>query len=131
LQFWPPEKGQPRTLIEFDYPPENVGPSLLDLLRQKDPRLDRIEKSDAKMTEVAGYFLAGESNKVSAVDAVQFLRAALNAISTPQTRQTMVSIGSETGVQWILAPPPERERPGVEKERPPGAPSLAKPPSSP
>ncbi len=130
LQFWPPERGQPRTLVEFNYPPENAPPSLLDLLRQNDHRLDMMEKSDVKMAEVAGRFLAGESNKILAVDAVQFLRAALAAISTPQTRQTMILIGPETGAQWILALPPEPGRPGPEGERPPDAPSLMKPPSS-
>jgi hypothetical protein len=130
LQFWPPEKGQPRTLIEFSYPPENAPPSLLDLLRQNDNRLESIEKPDAKMAEVAGHFLAGESNKVMAVDAVQFLRAALAAVSTPQARQTMILIGRESGIQWILAPPSEPVRPGTEETRPSDAPSLMKPPSS-
>ena len=41
VQLWPPEKGQPHTLIEFAYPPENAPPTLLELLRQKDPRLEK------------------------------------------------------------------------------------------
>src|SRR6267378_3207686 len=41
-QLYPPEKGQPHTLIEVRYPPANraaAAPELLDLLRQNDPRL--------------------------------------------------------------------------------------------
>jgi len=130
LQFWPPEKGQPRTLIEFNYPPKDAPISLLQLLRQRDPRLTAMTESDAKMAEVANDFLAGESNKILAVDAVQFLRAALTAISTPQTRETFLSLGRETGVQWILAPPSDHVQPEEERERGPDVPSLKSSPSS-
>ncbi|MBI1738393.1 MAG: hypothetical protein HYR58_04015, partial [Acidobacteria bacterium] len=33
-QLYPPEKGQPRTLIEVRYPPEDAGPALLELFQQ-------------------------------------------------------------------------------------------------
>jgi hypothetical protein len=132
FQFWPPEKGQPRTLVEFHYPPGDTSPTLLELLRQKDPRLVRMrESSDAQASHVVGSLLQGESNKVPAADAIQFLRAALAAISPPNSRQTMAAIGAETGFQWILQPPPEPKRPGQKQARPEGAPTLAKPPSEP
>ena len=132
LQFWPPEKGQPRTLVEFHYPPGDTSPTLLDLLRQNDPRLTRMrESSDAQVSHVVGSLLQGEINKVPAADAIQFLRAALAAISPPNSRQTMAAIGAQTGFQWILQPPPEPKRPGRKQERPEGAPTLAKPPSEP
>ncbi|HXJ18205.1 MAG TPA: hypothetical protein VNM68_13545 [Candidatus Polarisedimenticolia bacterium] len=127
LQFWPPEKNQPRTLVEFHYPPENAPPSLLDLLRGKDPRLEKIRSSDAKMAGVADRLLAGESNKVSADDATQFLRAALDAIAPPQARETMAMIRPETGFAWVL-PPPEEPTERRQPERPSNAPTLAKPP---
>jgi len=130
FQFWPPEKGQPRTLVEFHYPPGDTSPTLLDLLRQNDPRLVRVrESADAQVSHVVGSLLQGESNKVLAADAIQFLRAALAATSPPNSRQTMAAIGAQTGFQWILAPPPEQKRPGQKQERPEGAPTLAKPPS--
>lgn len=129
VQFWPPEKGHPHTLVEFRYPPGNNSPPLLDLLRQNDPRLEKICNSDAKMAEVARRLLQGESVKILSADAVQFLRAALAAIAPPNARQTMAIIGFETGFDWILAPPPEPKRPSKEKERPPGAPTLLQPPS--
>jgi hypothetical protein len=131
LQFWPPEKGQPRTLVEFDYPPENAPPSLLALLRQRDPRLERISASDEKMALVATRLSDGESNKILAVDATQFLRAALGAVTPPNVRQTMAIIRPESGMQWILAPPPEPKRLGLQSDRPPDAPTLAKPHPSP
>src|ERR1700685_1244579 len=88
VQLWPPEKGQPHTLVEFAYPPENAPPTLLDLLKQKDPRLQSLVSSDAKMAAVARLLLSGESNKVLPADATQFLRGALDAIAPPNTRET-------------------------------------------
>jgi hypothetical protein len=127
LQIWPPEKGQPHTLLEFSYPPENAPPSLLDLLRQKDPRLEKITASDSKMTEVADRLLAGDSHKILSTDAVQFLRAALSVISPPNARQTMAIIREQTGFDWILAPPSEPKLPSTLPGRPSDAPTLMGP----
>jgi hypothetical protein len=135
-QFWPPEKGQPHTLLEFQYPPENPLPNLLDLLRQKDPRLEKLCDSDKKMRDVADHLLEGQSGKILAVDVTQFLRAALGILAPPNARETMADISIENGFEWILRPPPEPNRPTIpaptatpEKERPPDAPTLVKPSS--
>jgi hypothetical protein len=129
LQIWPTEKGQPHTLMEFHYPPENASPSLMDLLRNKDSRIEKICASDSKMREVADRLLAGESGKILAADATQFLRAAFAAIAPPSQHEAMAVISEEKGFDWILAPPPEPKKPGQEKQREPGAPTLMKPPS--
>ena len=126
LQFWPPEKGQPHTLVEFAYPPENAPPSLLNLLREKDPRLEKILSADPKMAEVAGRLLQGDSAKVSAADATQFLRATLDAIAPPNAREIMASITEDNGFQWILAPPPEPKSNLQRSGRPADAPTLQK-----
>ncbi|HXY79290.1 MAG TPA: hypothetical protein VEI08_01505 [Candidatus Bathyarchaeia archaeon] len=126
LQFWPPEKGQLHTLVEFAYPPENTPPSLLDLLREKDPRLENILSADPKMAEVAGRFLQGDSAKVSAADATQFLRATLDAVAPPNAREIMASITEDNGFQWILAPPPEPKSNLQRSGRPADAPTLQK-----
>jgi hypothetical protein len=122
LQFYPPEKGQPRTLIEFDYPEGGAAPSLLDLLRRQDPRVQRVLDSDPKMREVAQHFLDGSSNKVRFGDATQFLRAVLDAIAAPHARETVGILHPDTGFSWILAPPPDK--PIHRGNRPPGAPTL-------
>ena len=127
VQMWPPEKSQPHTLIEFEYPPENAPPTLLDLLRQKDPRFEGLVSSDPKMASVARLLLAGDSNKVPAADATQFLRAALDAIAPPNTRETMAVISEDNGFSWILPPPHEQPLPGIAPARTPDAPSLLHP----
>jgi len=128
LQFWPPEKGQPRTLVEFAYPTDNAPPTLLSLLRNHDPRMEKIMSSDPKMAAVANRLLEGESNKISAVDATQFLRAALDAIAPPNARETMATITEDNGFAWILAPPREPKTAISQQERPADAPTLMGPP---
>jgi len=122
LQFWPPEKRQPRTLIEFDYPPDTAQPSVLQLLEQKDPRVEHVVQSGAAMSDVARHFIDGTSNKVRAADATQFLRTVLDSIAPPHARETFGVLHPETGFRWILAPPPEK--PIQREPRPPGAPTL-------
>jgi hypothetical protein len=129
VQYWPPEKGQPHTLLEFHYPPENSAPLLINLLRKQDPAIEKLCSSDAKMREVRDRFLQGESNKILAVDAIQFLRAALGIVAGPKSRETFAAIGAESGFQWILKPPPEPKKPGQkpQEKRPDDAPSLLHP----
>jgi hypothetical protein len=130
LQSWPPEKGQPHALVEFQYPPESASPTILEMLQKKDPRLDKIIASDAKMAQVAGLLTAGDSKKILAVDAVQFLRAVLGAIAPENARETVSTLTEDGGLQWILKPPPEASAAPLapeEKDRPPEAPSLIHP----
>ncbi|MGH9718347.1 MAG: hypothetical protein ACRD4R_16690 [Candidatus Acidiferrales bacterium] len=122
LQFYPPEKGQPRTLMEFDYPAHDPPQSVLSLLKQQDPRIERIVDSDPAMREVAQHLLEGTSNKLHAAEATQFLRAALDAIAPPHARETVAILRPETGFRWILAPP--SATPAHHGKRPPGAPTL-------
>src|SRR6202047_454416 len=126
-QLWPPEKGQPRSLVEFHYPPEDSQPSLLDLIRNNNPEIEKVCSSDVKMREVRDHLLHGESNKILVVDAIQFLRGALNVVASPNARETFASIGMESGFSWILKPPAESQKPEEKKERPPEAPSLLHP----
>lgn len=124
-QIWPPEKGQPHTLMEFDYPQKDAPPTLLDLMKQKDPRLESVIQGDQTLAATANSLLSGDSTKISAGDATQFLRAALAAITIPNVPQTVSIIRDESGFDWILRPPAEPRKPN--SNRPPDAPSLANP----
>lgn len=134
VQFWPPEKGHTKTLVEFAYPAKKAASSLLQMLQQKDPRLERIRNADQQMAMVASQ-IQSDSTKVYAADATQFLRAAMAAVNPPNARQTMAIIGMQKGFSWVVPPPAEPERPkqtgteqaqGPQKERPADAPSLLK-----
>jgi hypothetical protein len=127
LQDWPPEKEQPRTLIEFDYPPVAATSTVLEMLRQKDPRLEKLSTSDPVMAAVASMLLKGISNKIASADATQFMRALLNALAPSNARETMASISLQSGFTWILPPPAEPKPTLKQKERPSDAPTLLKP----
>jgi hypothetical protein len=136
-QFWPPEKGQPHTLVEFQYPPEGAPPTLLDMLQKKTPLLEKIATSDAKMSAVSNLLLAGDSKKILPADAVQFMRAALGALAPENARETVCVITEDAGLQWVLQPPAEAKPlkpltapPAEKEERPGGAPSLLHPTSN-
>lgn len=128
-QLWPPEKGQPRTLLEVRYPPESDTPSLLELLQKGDPGVTKIRLSDTQMAAAGEAFRQGDSMKITSAVAFPFLRACLNTLTPSGAGQTVAAVGRETGFSWIVPPPPEANKPGKTNERPPGAPSLIKPPS--
>jgi hypothetical protein len=126
-QIWPPEKGQPHTLMEFAYPPQSAPPSLLEMLRRKDPKLEPLFHGDARISDTANRILAGESSKIPAGDATQFLRAALDLIKPANARETVALIREDSGFRWILAPPPEPKKPAAAElpsPRPADAPTL-------
>lgn len=132
VQFWPPEKNQLHTLLEFQYPPENKSPTLLELLQTKDPRIEKICAADPKMRDIADRFLQGDYKKILAADATQFLRAAISATTEPKFRQTLAVIGMDSGFEWILRPPAEPKSAvpqESEKQSNPEKPSLLHPPS--
>jgi hypothetical protein len=122
-RLWPPEKGQPRTLVEVRYPPENNEPTLQDALKRNDGSLEKIRAGDPALAAVATAFEKGESQKCSLADATQFLRSAFAALAPPNTGEAVAVISDKTGFEWILEPPKEKEK----KPRPPGAPTLQKP----
>jgi hypothetical protein len=76
-QLWPPEKTAPHTVMEIQYPPDQKTPTLLDLLRQQDPRLQAIGSSDAAMAAVADAIVRGDTSKLLQAAAVPYFRACL------------------------------------------------------
>jgi hypothetical protein len=133
-QLYPPEKGQPRTLMETRYPPEEkrneVDPTLLELLLSGDERLDRIRTGDPAATRATQRLHAGESNKATAAELTAFLQTALNAIVPPERALALAIIRERTGFEWVIAPPPPapEKRAEDDKDREPGAPTLRKKP---
>lgn len=127
-QLYPPDKGQPHTLIEVRYPPENRAkdePELLDLLRQNDARLSGIRASNPIVAKSVASVSDGQSQKSIAAADVEFLKSALHAIVPQQSQVSMANVDFEKGFQWILEPPRSAAPPPAEaKPQEPGAPSL-------
>jgi hypothetical protein len=129
LQLYPPEKGQPHTLMEASYPRTGTPlPALLDLLKRNDPRLARLRSADAGLARTAERLDRGESQKLPTDDILQFLRAALNSVADENARQMIVLIHEEKGLEWVAGEEEVASGPVDEKSREPGAPTLRKKP---
>jgi len=129
-QLWPPEKGQPRGLVEISYPLEPAGANLSALVASGDPRIAAALSSPG-LRETSNSMLNGDIEKLSAVSVAAFLRESLRAISHPGARMIEAEINKEQGIGWFIAPPEEAPKPGSEQVRPSGAPSLRRPPGKP
>ena len=133
-QLYPPEKGQPHTLVEVRYPPENRAkdePELLDLLKQNDPRLSKIRAADESLAKSVEFVVEGQSQKSARAGDIDFLKPALRAIAAPDAQLTMGYVDFEKGFQWVLQPPKSATPAPVEtKPKEPGAPSLLHKPGS-
>jgi hypothetical protein len=123
-QLYPPEKGQPRTLVEVRYPDDDAVPTMLQRLQQEDPQLVNIGHSDPRLSLVVQKLLSGESHKIYGADAATFMRAALPLVADPNAKLTLGVMYEEKGLDWLLAPPPLQQE--DDKSRPPGAPTLRK-----
>jgi hypothetical protein len=129
-QLWPPEKGAPRTIVEFDYPADARTIPMRDMMLAHDPNLQRIHDSSGEMGWVADSILHGDIDKRTSDSGLPYMRAALNTLAEGRRMQLAV-IRPDTGFAWIVAPPPEPKLPGEEKQRPPDAPTLERPPDAP
>ena len=128
-QLYPPEKGQPRTIVESRYPADDEEPGLPQVFHSNDPRLDRARQSSTQSAKAAQFIARGESHKADLDGATEFFRAALNAVVPESVPLGLLIIREQRGVDWVIAPP---ERPEVVAEAPakprePGAPTLRKP----
>ena len=131
VQLYPPEKGQPRTLVESHYPPEDASdPPLAELLAGHDARITALRNADAGLDRAAGFLEKGESQKVFFVDGLEFVRAVMQGVIPRDRRQMIATIRQDKGVEWVAGA--ELAGPAIPREKgAPGAPSLYKQPKPP
>ncbi len=122
-QIYPPEKHQPRKLVETCYPGTCKGPSLQQLLEGNEPTLEKLAKSDIKLSKAVGLISNGQAQKAAREDANTFLRAAVPLLY-PNRHFVMGTYEGEHGFQWILPPDEPIEKAKDDKKRPAEAPSL-------
>ncbi len=131
-QLYPPEKGKPKTFMEIRYPPENrvTGePELLDLMQKNDSRLAKFRAVNELQAKSLTLAVEGQSQKSETAILVDFLKAALPAITLPETKLTMAMVDYDAGFKWILAPPkapapPPGEAPKDKTPEEPDKPTL-------
>jgi hypothetical protein len=97
---------------------------LLDLLRQNDPRLARIRTVNEILAKSVAFVVDGQSQKSLAASDADFLRAALPAVTPPETKLTMALIDFDKGFQWVIEPAKAERPPADTTPREPEAPTL-------
>jgi hypothetical protein len=129
-QIYPPEKHQPRTLVELRFPVDLQDIPLAGLIQQNDPRIAALRSSDAKFAKVVEQIEEGKANKSSSQDAADFLRAAL-PILAGKAGFIEAEMGESGGFEWIVPPeePVEKSNRAKDKNRPPEAPTLRRRPN--
>ena len=128
-QLYPPDKGQPHALVEAFYPHSGTPlPLLADLLKGRDPRLVRLRGADEQLARAADRLDRGECQKLPAADGLQFVRAVLNSLADENSRQMIVLLREDKGMEWIAGEEQSVLGPLDDKSREPGAPTLRKKP---
>jgi len=126
-QLYPPDKGQPHTLVEVRYPPENrakAEPELLDLLRQNDPRLAPMRSANPIAEKSVALVIDGQSQKSLSAPDADFLRAALPVSAAPGAKLSMALLDFDKGFQYLIAPAEGAPPAPTDENRESGAPSL-------
>jgi len=128
-QLYPPEKHQPKTLIEVRVPANLQDIPLLGLIQQNAPAIGRLRSSDPHIGKVIDLIQKGEAQKADPVAAGDFLRAAL-PILAGDAHFFLGSMTENGRFEWIVPPdePREKVKPAEDKNRPPDAPTLQQKP---
>jgi len=123
-QIYPPEKKEPKTIVEFRYPEKKSPETFAAMLGQNDPRLQPIRASDPKVAKAAQFILDGESTKADPAAAASFLKGALEATSQKDQQLSLCVLYENDRFNWVIEPkngavaPPKRDS---------DAPTLRKP----
>ena len=131
-QLYPPEKRQPKTLVETRFPEDLQAIPLAGLIQQNDSGFAQLRSSDPRFGKVADAIEKGQANKANLEDASDFMRAALPLLAD-NGHFIEGKMGEGGGFEWVVAPeeprePQQRAQEGQDKERPADAPSLVRKP---
>jgi len=123
IQLYPPEKAQPRTFIETDFP-ANIPPlNLAQRIAQPDPQFTRIVNASRETSEAIAAIAAGNSTKAPTSPTADFMRAAIPLAGGNDQSLVMAILDMNRGFQWVLAP--QQPIPaGKTQQTEPDAPSL-------
>ncbi len=131
-QLYPPEKHEPRTIVEVRSSPALAGPSLREKIQQNDELILRLTRSEPKFARVVEKIQAGKANAANFVDAADFIRAAAVPLAG-KGRFTVGTFRQDRGLNWLVAPEEPATATGAkdqkdQKDRPADAPTLRKKP---
>jgi hypothetical protein len=125
-QLYPPEKHSPRTIVESRFPPDSKGPTLSELIQGNDPSVARLS-GEPRFAKVLENIRGGQAQKAAAVDSADFMRAVLPLIAG-DAQFVLGTMEERRGFEWIVPPAEPVEKVQEDKNRPPDAPTLRRPP---
>jgi len=128
-QLYPPEKKEPKTLVEVRYPPKMEGPTLLQLIQGNYPDIDDLTKGNPKFAKVLAEIDRGQANKAVPQDASDLMRAILPIIAGKST--FILGTVTERGFDWVVPPSEPVEKAKQDKNAPAEAPTLRHKPPNP
>lgn len=127
-QLYPPEKKDPKTLVEVRYPPTMQGPTLQQLIQGNYPDIEDVAKSNPKLVKVLDDINNGRANKASPQDSIDFLRSVMPIVAGKSTY--VLGFMTEDGkFNWVVPPAEPVEKAQEDKNRPPEAPTLRRKPN--
>ena len=124
-QLYPPEKHAPRLLVESRYPAGMKGPTLEEMIKSNDPRIESLTKQ-ARFEKVLENLRAGSAQKAAPVDSVEFMRAAVPLLAG-NSSYVIGTLDEQRGLNWVVPPSEPVEKAQEDKNRPPEAPTLRRP----
>lgn len=127
MQLYPPEKHEPRTLLEVRYASDTEGPSLRERIQRNDPVIARITNAEPKFRRVIEKIQAGKANGANFTDAADFLRAAVVPLAG-KARFFVGTLREDRGLDWLVPPEEPVQKAKEDKDRPPDAPTLRRTP---
>lgn len=122
-QLYPPEKKDPKTIVEFRYPEEKSAETFAAMLGQNDPRLTPV-RSDPKVAKAAQFILDGASNKAEPAAAAEFMKGALTATSDKNQQLSLAVLYQDDRFNWVIEP---KDAAAAPPKRDSDAPTLRKP----
>ena len=122
-QLYPPEKKEPKTIVEFRYPEEKSAETFAAMLGENDPRLAPA-RSDPKVAKATQFILDGASNKADPAAAAEFMKGALAATSDKTQQLSLAILYEDDRFAWVIEP---KDAAAAPPKRDSDAPTLRKP----
>ena len=126
-QLYPPEKRAPRTIVESRYPPNAKGPTLAELIQGNDPNITHLGSGEPRFAKVLDTIRGGQAQKAAPIDSADFMRAVLPLIAG-NSSFVLGTMDEHRGFEWMVPPEEPVEKAQEDKNRPPDAPTLRRPP---
>jgi hypothetical protein len=100
---------------------------LAELIQGNDPHITHLGSGEQRFSKVIDNIRGGQAQKAAALDSADFMRAVLPLIAG-DAKFVLGTMDEHHGFEWMVPPEEPVEKVKEDKNRPPDAPSLRRPP---